>query len=69
MQYPKVEHKLPELFDLIIQTDKNLQEIKSCDVIPFKEFKELNKQRNLCRIGAENFIIKQKGGTPNRGNH
>lgn len=64
MNYPKVEHKLPELFDLIIQTDNNLQEIKSCDVIPLKEFKVLRQTRDLYRIGAEHFIIKQKGGTP-----
>jgi hypothetical protein len=62
MKYPGVKHKIPELFKLIIANDDRRAELKSVDVISFNEFKELKKERQQFRRGAEHFIIKQKGG-------
>lgn len=64
MIWPKVEHKLPELFELIIENDHLRQELKTSTVIPFQQFKDLKSVRTAFRTGAEHFIIRQKGGTP-----
>lgn len=62
IQYPKVEHKLPEVFEKIIQSDAKHQELKISSVPSFQEFKDNKELRSRLRIGAENFIVKQKGG-------
>lgn len=62
LEYPKVEHKLPEVFNDIIVLDYRRRLMKSSDVISFSDFKDNKETRQRLRIGAENFIIKQKGG-------
>lgn len=62
IKYPKVEHKLPEVFEEIIQSDAKRDELKFSSVPSFQEFKDNKELRSRLRIGAENFIVKQKGG-------
>jgi hypothetical protein len=65
IKYPKVEHKLPEVFQEIIKNDTRREEIRSSSTPSFQDFKDLKIDRQNLRLGAENFIVKQKGGTPN----
>ena len=45
MEYPKVKHKLPELFDIIIDVDKYRELLRKLSVIPLDDVR----QNKLCR--------------------
>ena len=62
LSYPAVKHKIPELFLLIIENDRQMLELKMSDVIQMDLYKGLKSERNDFRRGAEAFIIRQKGG-------
>jgi len=62
MDYPKVQHKIPELFQLIIASDNLLSLLKQVPVIDFSQFKKVRQERRDYLKAAENFIIRQKGG-------
>jgi hypothetical protein len=62
LSYPAVKHKIPELFSLIIENDRQMAELKASDVIQMDLYKGLKSERTNFRRGAEAFIIKQKGG-------
>lgn len=61
-RYPKVEHKIPELFQIIIKVDKLLELFHARKVVPFKRFHAAKKRRVELSQAAEKFIQRQKGG-------
>lgn len=63
--YPKVEHKIPELFQIIIKIDRVLAAMQSLSVISFSTLKRREKlleRRQELATAAEKFIQRQKGG-------
>lgn len=62
MIFPKVKHKIPSVFQEIISNDEKRFDLKNSPVIDINLFKDLKDERNRLRIGADNFVIKQKGG-------
>lgn len=63
MKYPKVVHKLPELFSLIIDIDDAIQGILASSVPDFGKYKQAKSLRQQYTWAAEKFIQRQKGGT------
>jgi hypothetical protein len=63
MKYPKVAHKLPELFSLIIEIDDIIQATVSSPVPDFERYRAAKKVRRDYTRAAEKFIQRQKGGT------
>lgn len=61
--YPAVKHKIPELFTLIITADALIEALRKLKVVNFEEFKIVRRERRDYTKAAENFIIRQKGGT------
>jgi len=60
IQYPKVLHKLPELFRLIIESDHKKDEMKEAKVTDINVWKAHKAERQLFTWGAEKFIKEQK---------
>lgn len=59
--YPPVEHKLPELFELIIEIDHILGILKYDEpVVQLSDWIDYKKRRQELTLGAENFIKQQK---------
>ena len=62
MKYPPVTHKIPELFQLIIELDNTRGLMKAESVADFKAYKEVRAKKFDCSSAAENFIKRQKKG-------
>lgn len=62
IKYPKVEHKIPELFQLIIKNDYLGDLLKQFKVVSFNRFKQYKSRRIELERAAEKFIQRQKGG-------
>lgn len=62
MKYPPVTHKIPELFQLIIELDNTRGLMKAESVVDFKAYKEVKAKKFDYSNAAENFIKRQKKG-------
>lgn len=61
LNYPKVEHKLPELFDRIIEVDNLYTELKTDKVVDIILYKETKTTRNQLITAGDKYIQRQKG--------
>ena len=55
-RYPQVEHKLPELFQIIIKLDKLLELFYARRVVPFKKLQAAKKRILELTQAAEKFM-------------
>lgn len=60
MEYPRVKHKLPELFDLIIQLDREVEVINSSPVIFLKDYIDNKSLRKQYSMSAEKYCQRQR---------
>jgi hypothetical protein len=61
MEFPSVEHKLPELFKSIITIGRCKDLIFASPLVKLEHYKEVKKRESELRTSAENYIKKQKG--------
>lgn len=64
LQFPDVNHKLPELFRIIIATDHVLEKMLSMDVVDLKKWTILREDRRRYSQAAEKFVQRQRGSNP-----
>lgn len=62
MKYPKVNHKLPELFDEIIKYDNIKERFYSRKVVSITSHLKLKQARKLLLNSATNFVKRQRTG-------
>jgi hypothetical protein len=62
MKYPKVNHRLPELFDEIIKYDNIKDRFYSRKIISIVSHRKLKQARKLLLNSATNFIKRQRTG-------
>ncbi len=61
MEYPKVKHKLHELFDIIIDVDKYRELLRKLSVIPLDDVRQNKLRRQELTRAAEEYVKRQKG--------
>jgi len=66
IRYPPVNHKLPDLFKIIIASDHILERMKHEDkVVNLKEYEIIKKDRLKYSQAAEKYVQRQKTGSDN----
>lgn len=63
MEYPKVKHKLHELFDIIIDVDKYRELLRKLSVIPLDDVRQNKLRRQELTRAAEEYVKRQKGSS------
>lgn len=62
VEYPKVTHKIPELFEIIIDTDRYRELLRKRNIIPLDDIRENKLRRQELTRAAKEFLAKKGGG-------